>query len=135
MLQRKLALLIGFISFVGAPLASALGLGELTLQSTLNEPFRAEMHLNDVGSLNRGELIISFASQQEFDRNHLERHFFYNEFEFEVVWSDSESPKVLITSHSVVREPFLDFIVQARWPNGRVQREYTVLMDKPAVID
>jgi pilus assembly protein FimV len=31
-----------------------------------------------------------------------------------------------------VLEPFLDFIVEARWPSGRLLREYTVLVDPPA---
>lgn len=135
MLPRQLALFIGFIVFMFTPLASALGLGELTLQSTLNEPFRAEIELNDVRHLNADELVVAFATHEEFERNQLEHHHIYNEFEFRVDLSNPASPKVIITSHSIMREPYLDFIIQARWPNGRVQREYTVLMDRPAHID
>ena len=28
-------------------------------------------------------------------------------------------------------EPYLDFIIEARWPSGRLLREYTVLVDPP----
>ena len=30
-----------------------------------------------------------------------------------------------------MREPYLDFLVEVRWPNGRLLREYTVLLDLP----
>jgi pilus assembly protein FimV len=30
-----------------------------------------------------------------------------------------------------MREPYLNFLVQVLWPNGRLQREYTLLLDPP----
>lgn len=135
MTLRALAGLTGFMLVFIANIASALGLGEIKLLSTLNEPFRAEIRLHDIGNLNADEIVVALASQEEFTRNKLERHYFYNEFAFEVLLSDAQNPRISIRSHSIVREPFLDFIVQARWPAGRIQREYTVLMDKPAALD
>ncbi|MCD8513339.1 MAG: hypothetical protein LRY63_08350 [Nitrincola sp.] len=36
-----------------------------------------------------------------------------------------------MTSTEPVREPFLNFLVEVNWPNGRLVREYTVLLDPP----
>ena len=37
----------------------------------------------------------------------------------------------MMTSDEAVVEPYLDFVVEARWPDGRLLREYTVLLDPP----
>ena len=36
-----------------------------------------------------------------------------------------------ITSSKAVVEPYINFIVQAQWPSGKLLREYTVLVDLP----
>ena len=35
------------------------------------------------------------------------------------------------TTDAPLREPYLDLVVEARWPDGRLLREYTVLIDLP----
>src|SRR5690606_16877044 len=135
MFRSTSAGLTGLALLFIANITAAVGLGEIKLFSTLNEPFHAEIRLHDVGNLNVDEIIIAFATPEEFSNKKVERHYFYNEFVFDVMLDDSEYPKVKITSHSVVREPFLEFIIESRWPSGRVQREYTVLLDKPAALD
>ncbi|WP_423814464.1 type IV pilus assembly protein FimV, partial [Pseudomonas viridiflava] len=36
-----------------------------------------------------------------------------------------------ITSSKPVRDPYVKFLVQVLWPNGRAQREYSLLLDPP----
>ena len=38
---------------------------------------------------------------------------------------------VRLSTDQPIREPYLDFVVEVRWPTGRVLREYTVLLDLP----
>ena len=45
---RKLALAVGLASSLGASAASALGLGEIKLNSTLNQPLNAEIKLLEI---------------------------------------------------------------------------------------
>lgn len=135
MFRRTLVWLSCVISVVMANYVAALGLGEINSFSTINEPFHAEIRLNDVGHLTSDEIIIGFASNEEFQRNQLDRHYFFNDFTFEVILKDRENPRVKITSHTAIREPFLGFIIDVRWPDGRVQREYTILLDKPPAIE
>src|SRR5690606_30418902 len=36
-----------------------------------------------------------------------------------------------VSSTAAIEEPFLNFLISARWPNGRMLREYTALLDVP----
>ncbi|WP_339731216.1 FimV/HubP family polar landmark protein, partial [uncultured Pseudomonas sp.] len=38
---------------------------------------------------------------------------------------------IRVTSNKPMREPYLNFLVQVLWPNGQLQREYTLLLDPP----
>jgi len=128
---RQLVLACGFSSFVLSQYASALGLGEVKLKSTLNEPLNAEIKLLDTRDLTADQILVALASPADFERNNVERLYFYTEFQFEVVLNSSDGPKVLITSRNPVREPYLNFLIEARWTAGRLLREYTLLMDLP----
>lgn len=115
----------------------ALGLGELTLYSYLNEPFRAEVSLLEADALNDSDVHVDLASDAEFERLGVSRDFFLTRINFQVE-SDESGRRVVLTTEAPLREPFLDFVVEARWPDGRLLREYTVLIDlppRPAVLE
>ena len=101
-------------------IATALGLGELTLESYLNEPLRANVDLLEVGNLDEGQVKIRLASRDDFDRAGVERAYFLTSLIFEVVIDSSGGGKLIISSRESVREPYLDFLIEARWPQGRV---------------
>jgi pilus assembly protein FimV len=128
---RKLVLACGFASFALSNYASALGLGEVKLKSTLNQPLSAEVQLLDTRGLSPEQIIVSLASVGDFERNGLDFAHFYTEFKFEVALDNPSGPIVRITSRNPVREPYLNFLVEAKWTSGRLLREYTLLMDLP----
>ncbi|MDO7895323.1 FimV/HubP family polar landmark protein [Pseudomonas citrulli] len=111
-------------------LASALGLGEITLHSALNQPLRADIALVDVAGLAEGDLSASLASPDDFSRAGVERVFFLNNLRFTPVLRGERS-YIRVTSSKPVEEPFLNFLVQVSQPNGRLLREFTVLLDPP----
>jgi|GEM_PF-5328763 len=41
---------------------------------------------------------------------------------------------VKILSRDAIREPFLNFLIEVRWAQGRMLKEYTVLLDPPSTI-
>ena len=132
---RQLVLACGLASLLASPLASALGLGEVKLNSTLNQPLNAEISLLDTRDLTAEQIIVSLASPADFERNSVDRLYFYTEFKFEVDLENVSGPVVRITSRNAVREPYLNFLVEARWTAGRLLREYTLLMDLPTFDD
>ncbi|WP_085723420.1 hypothetical protein [Pseudomonas sp. R37(2017)] len=110
--------------------APALGLGEITLYSALNQPLRAEIALVDAAGLEENELSVSLATADEFSRAGVDRVLFLDNLTFTPVLRGNRS-LIQVTSGKPVSEPFLNFLVQLDQPNGRLLREYTVLIDPP----
>jgi FimV-like protein len=124
----RLLLVGGAVTY--SALAPALGLGDITLHSALNQPLRADIALVDIGGLEEGELSVSLATADEFSRAGVDRVFFLNDLKFTPVLRGNRS-LIRVTSSKPVNEPFLNFLVQLNQPNGRLLREYTVLIDPP----
>lgn len=131
MSPRTLACMFGAATALSAQIAIALGLGEIKLNSTLNQPLDAEIRLLQVRDLSQQEILIGLASADDFRRVGVDRPFFLSDLQFDVDLSNPQQPVVHITSDKPVREPFLNFVVEAQWPSGRLLREYTLLMDLP----
>ncbi|MGA3796185.1 type IV pilus assembly protein FimV [Pseudomonas fluorescens] len=110
--------------------APALGLGEITLHSALNQPLRADIALVDAAGLEENQLSVSLATADEFSRAGVDRAFFLSDLKFTPVLRGNRSV-IQVTSGKPVSEPFLNFLVQLNQPNGRLLREYTVLIDPP----
>ena len=108
----------------------AFGLGQITLHSALNEPFRAEISVNALREDERGNLQVRLASTQDFERAGLDRSFLLTQLNFEVV-EEANSTRIMITSDVPIKEPFLGFLLAATTGQGKLLREYTVLLDPP----
>ena len=65
---RKLVLAIAAASALSSGMAQALGLGELTLKSTQNQPLLAEIELLDVKDLSAAEVVPSLAPADELPK-------------------------------------------------------------------
>ncbi|MBT8091221.1 MAG: hypothetical protein KJO01_13535 [Gammaproteobacteria bacterium] len=108
----------------------AIGLGDIRLDSALNEPLRAEISLLSATPDEIASLNIAMASAATFTRYGIDRPYFLQDIEFNVVSAASGSA-VQLRSRKPITEPFLTFLVEATWPGGRLLREYTVLLDPP----
>jgi len=108
----------------------AIGLGEIRMDSALNEPLRAEISLLSATPEELDNLTVNLASAEIFDRYGIDRPFYLQDIEFNVV-SGAGGSVVQLRSRSPMSEPFLTFLVEATWPSGRLLREYTVLLDPP----
>ncbi|MFI8735996.1 FimV/HubP family polar landmark protein [Ectopseudomonas toyotomiensis] len=128
---RKLVLAIAAASALSSGMAHALGLGEVTLQSSLNQPLVAEIELLEVRDLASNEVIPSLASPEEFIKAGVDRQYFLTDLKFTPVLKPNGKSVIRITSSKTVREPYLNFLVEVLWPNGRLLREYTLLLDPP----
>jgi pilus assembly protein FimV len=119
----------GVLAFLCSAQASALGLGELQLQSFLNEPLDAQVELLDLRELTVDDIRVRLAGVDDFDRLGVERSYFLTSIQFEI---DTDEGVIRLMTEEPVLEPYLDLIIEARWPTGRLLREYTVLVDPPA---
>ncbi|MGY2202541.1 FimV/HubP family polar landmark protein [Pseudomonas gingeri] len=126
---RKLVLAIAAASALSSGMAHALGLGEMTLKSTLNQPLLVEIELQDVGGLSASDIVPSLASPQAFSDAGVSRQDFLNDLTFTPVLNPNGRSVVRVTSSKPLSEAYVRFLVQVQWPNGRLMRDYSVLLD------
>ena len=108
----------------------AIGLGDINLDSALNEPLRADIVLLSASPDELSDLTVTLASDETFSRYGIDRPFYLQGIEFNIV-SDGSGSVVQIRSRAPMTEPFLTFLVEATWSSGRLLREYTLLLDPP----
>lgn len=128
---RKLVLAIAAASALTSGMAHALGLGEVTLRSSLNQPLVAEIELLEVRDLGSAEVKPGLAAAEEFSKAGIDRQYFLADLKFTPVLKPNGRSVIRVTSSKPVREPYLNFLVEVLWPNGRLLREYTLLLDPP----
>lgn len=114
-----------------APLASAVGLGEIHLHSALAEPLKAEIELLDASDIGADDLRVHLASSSAFALAGVERPDFLNDLSFVPVIEQGRQ-RIRVSSRTPVREPYLNFVVELTRPGGQLLREYTLLLDPPA---
>ncbi len=128
---RKLVRAIAAASALTSGMAHALGLGDIHLRSALNQPLDAEIELLEVRDLGPAEVIPKLASPEEFSKAGVDRQYFLTGLKFTPVVKPNGKSVIRVTSSTPVQEPYLNFLVEVLWPNGRLLREYTVLLDPP----
>ena len=129
--MRKLLKTLLSLLILAPAAALALGLGNVTLHSALNEPLNAEIELLSVAPGELDSLQVALADTQTFSRLGVERSSPLMFLRFGVEQKPSGEQVVRVSSTENMREPFLTFLVDARWSTGRLVREYTLLLDPP----
>src|ERR1700722_18527180 len=109
----------------------ALGLGEIHLNSALNEPMNAEIVLIDGAPDELAALRPALAPREAFTRYGIDRPPFLSTLTFKVAKSKDGRDVLQVRSTDAIPEPFVTFLVEVNWARGRLMREYTVLLDPP----
>jgi len=112
-------------------LSWGLGLGEIHLNSSLNEPMNAEIDLIAAGPEELSALRATLAAKDAFTRYGIDRPPFLSTLTFKVGKSKDGRDVLLVRSSEAIPEPFVTFLVEVNWARGRLMREYTVLLDHP----
>jgi len=128
---QKHAVGLAVAGILSATNAYALGLGEIKVNSALNEPLSAEVQLLQVKQLNALQIHPRMADVNDYALAGLDRPYFLSGIRFQVKVQPDGTGKIFITSDQPMREPFLNFLMEVNWPNGRLVREYTLLLDPP----
>lgn len=126
--RRVFATSLAASALAWSTLASALGLGEITLHSALNQPLNAEIQLTQTGGLSSDDIVVRLASPESFAKAGIERGFFLNDLRFTPVVRGDRGV-IRVVSSKAVTEPYLNFLVQLSRPNGDLLHEYTLLLD------
>ena len=133
MIRKAAVFLSTFLLLVSAQV-SAVGLGNVLLESSLNQPLRGRIEILDLGTVAPADISVQLASPEDFNRFNVERNGFLLNLQLRVE-ETSNGVFVIISTTQPVREPFLTFILDTRWSSGRILSEHTVLLDLPAFDD
>ena len=107
-----------------------LGLGDLELNSALNQELNAEIKVLSAASEDAEQIIVKLADRDAFSRAGLDRPHLLQQLKFKIVDKDGV-PYVKVFTKTPIREPFLSFLLEIDWPQGHLLREYTLLLDPP----
>lgn len=128
--QAAIRLLMLCLSMLAADSALAISLGNASLQSRIGEPLRVSIPLGRLGSLDRESIIVGHAPEADYDRLGIERGS-DSLLHFELVVDRRGNASIEVRSQRPLTEPYVDMVVQVRWPSGRLVRAYTLLLDLP----
>ncbi|HBH34919.1 MAG TPA: hypothetical protein DDW45_00435, partial [Gammaproteobacteria bacterium] len=110
--------------------AQALTLGQIHVHSFISEPLKATIDLQGVKADELTALKIKLASLSDFKNAGVEWSKQLKGLSFSIIQSD-KGPAIRVTSSKAVVEPFLSFVIDARWANGEMIKDYTLLLDPP----
>ena len=130
-MKRILTPVLLFLLSISPIFAYALGLGNIDLNSALNEPFDARIELLSATAEDLESLNIGLADAKAFQRAGIDRPFLLGQLKFSVRESEDAPDYIRVHSSEPIREPFLNFLIEVSWSKGRLFREYTVLLDPP----
>ncbi|SDY28730.1 pilus assembly protein FimV [Allochromatium warmingii] len=134
-MTRKLLLASAIATALIAPPSWALELGALQTESALNQPFSGVIPLTDVRPDELDTLRITIASADAFAKTGIERYYFLTQLRFKPEVTPDGRVQVRLSSREPVREPYLDFLIEAVWPTGNLVKGYTVLLDPPSQLE
>lgn len=130
---RKLASTAVLLIFT-SPTLHALGLGEIEMQSALNQPMQAVIELTSSAGIGLSEIKVSAASLEAYQRAGLTKSAVLSDFRFSVEKGSGNNAVVRVSSTESIREPFIEFLLELQWSKGRLLRQYTVLVDPPVIM-
>jgi len=121
--------------------AQALGLGEIHLNSVLNEPLAADIDIVGATAEDLAGITASIANSEAFERLDIDRPAFLSTVVFKISQDRAGRAVLTIRSTDACTEPLVNMLVDVRWRGGKLVREYTLLFDPagsssaPSVVD
>ena len=112
-------------------IASAAGLGKLTVLSALGQPLLAEIDLVTVQKEELSTLTARLAPPEAFQQARIPYSTALVGVRMSIEKRSNGAPYVKITSSRSINEPYVSMLVELSWAQGRLVREYTTLIDPP----
>lgn len=112
--------------------AWGLGMGEVSFQSALGEPLQAKIDLllEDSNAYSLENIRVRQIGPAEAGKMGFDLAESYYGIRFKPV-QEGKQFVIELTTNQPVNEPYLNILVEVRWPQGTAYREYTMLLDPP----
>jgi pilus assembly protein FimV len=113
----------------------AVGLGDIRVDSALNEPLSAQIEIVGATADDLVELTATVASRETFQRYGADRPAFLSSAIFKVAQDSQGRPILAVHSGQAFTDPLVSLLVDLRWSHGELIREYSLLLDPPELAD
>ena len=111
--------------------AQALALGPITSLSALGEPLVAGIAVPEISPEEFASLKVTLASPEGFKAAGMDYNTALSSAQFTLHRRPDGSTYLLLRSDKMVTDPFVNLVVTAKWSNGQIVRNYTLLLDPP----
>ena len=128
------ASLLAAASLTFSPAAWSLGLGDVTVESFLNQPLQVKIDLVTRESDDLGSITAKLASADDYELIGADREAVPVPIRFLIEDIDGDA-YILGTSKLPIGSPVVRLIVEVNYSSGRLLREYTVFLDPPTISD
>ena len=92
----------------------ALGLGEIKVNSTLNQNLDARINLISAAPEDAEVLIVGLASREEFTKAGIDRLHSLTALKFKTI-VDKKNVYISVTSAKPIRDPSINFLIEIDW--------------------
>ncbi len=108
----------------------SLGMGKIQVNSALDEPLNASIDIMANNDEAIDQVSVKLASADDYKKVGLDKSFVPAHI---MVSVDEDNPyKINVTSNGPVSEPIVSLLLDVSWSNGRILREFTLLLDPPS---
>ncbi len=125
--------IFSLLSLIIVQAANALSLGDIQASSTVGQKLNAVIEVDSRKPFDASQVLVSLAPRSVYDRLDVYWEYSHSSLNFEVSQIDSKNALLKVTSSEIIYEPYLEFVVSVRWPEGLLTKVYTLLLDMAPV--
>ena len=111
--------------------AQAVALGAIAVRSALGEPLRAEVEIPQISSEEASTFQANMASPQAFRAAGVDYSAALAGARVTLQRRPNGQAYLRIVGTRPINEPYVGVVIEANWANGRIVRDYTLLLDPP----
>ncbi|WP_045211885.1 MULTISPECIES: FimV family protein [unclassified Pseudomonas] len=115
-------------------MAGALELGDISSRAALGQNLSANIDLRGAADMSSEDVVVSLASAEDFERLGVDRNVVTSGLKFTPDIGRNGRGVIHVSSNRPIREPYVNFVLQVVWPQGRLVREFTLLLDPPTYV-
>ena len=108
--------------------AKALTLGQFSVESGLGQPLRAAIEITNYKVEDLRKLKVQLAEPASFEQAGMAFPQALNGLQARLEFRGDGKPYIALIGQMPVNDNFLDVIVEAQWPTGRLAMNYTLLV-------
>jgi pilus assembly protein FimV len=112
----------------------ALSLGQVYVESGLGQPLRAAVEITQYKIEDLRRLKVQLAEPASFAQAGMAFHPALSGLQTRLEFRGDGKPYIALTGTNPVNEHFIDVIVEAQWPSGRLAMNYTLLVSPAGAV-